>query len=41
MDILRTRPEAVEICVQRVGLLRNAAAEGRHDDVLTMLSGAH
>jgi len=41
MDILRTRPDAVEICVQRVGLLRNADAEGRHDDVLTMLSGAH
>jgi len=41
IDILRTRPDAVEICVQRVGILRNADAEGRHDDVLTMLSGAH
>lgn len=41
MDILRTRPEAVEIAVEQVGFLRNAEAEGRHDDVLKLLSGAH
>lgn len=41
MEILRTRPDAVEICVERVGLLRNAEAEGRHGDVLKLLSGAH
>ena len=41
MTILRTRPDAVEIAVQRVAFLRNAEAEGRHDDVLTMLSGPH
>jgi len=41
MDILRTRPDAVEICVERVGFLRDAEAEGRRDDVLKLLSGAH
>jgi len=41
LDILRTRPDAVEICVDEVLLLRNAEAEGRHDAVLGFLSGAH
>lgn len=41
MDILRTRPDAVEICVDEVAFLRRAEADGRHDDVLAMLSGAH
>lgn len=41
MNILRTRPDADEISVQRVAFLRNAEAEGRHDDVLKLLSGAH
>ncbi len=39
MDILRTQPDAVEICVKDVLLLRDAEAEGRQDDVLAMLSG--
>ena len=41
MDILRTRPDAVEICVDDVRFLRNAEAEGRQADVLAALSGAH
>lgn len=41
IEILRTRPEAVEICVDDVLFLRNAEAQGRHDDVLKILSGAH
>ena len=41
MDILRTRPDAVEICVDDVLFLRNAEAEGRQADVLAALSGAH
>jgi uncharacterized oxidoreductase len=41
MDLLRSNPETDEICVQDVLLMRNAEADGRHDDVLAMLSGAH
>jgi uncharacterized oxidoreductase len=41
MDILRADPDATEICVNDVLFLRNAEAEGRYDDVLAMLSGAH
>lgn len=41
MNLLRNSPEADEICVQDVLLMRNAEAEGRHDDVLAMMSGAH
>lgn len=40
MTILRTDPEAVEICVNEVFFLRNAEAEGRYDEALKMLSGA-
>lgn len=39
MDILRTQPEAAEICVENVQPLRTAEATGRHADVLAMLSG--
>ncbi len=41
MTILRTQPDAPEICVDEVLLLRNAEAQGRHGDVLAMLSDAH
>ncbi len=41
MDLLRTNPDADEICVQDVLLMRNAEAEGRRTEVLTMMSGAH
>lgn len=41
MDILRNRPEAVEICVDNVMFLRTAEATGRHDEILALLSGAH
>lgn len=41
MDILRTEPDAVEICVHEVLFMREAEAQGRHDEVLAMMSGAH
>jgi len=41
MDLLRDNPDTDEICVQGVLLIRNADAEGRHADVLAMMSGAH
>jgi len=41
MDILRTDPDVTEVCVQDVLPLRHAEAQGRHDDMLVMLSGAH
>lgn len=40
MDLLRDHPDAKEICVPDVLMMRNAEAEGGHDDVLTMMSGA-
>lgn len=39
MDLLSSRPDAVEVCVEGVHFLRNAEAEGRHADVLKMMSG--
>jgi len=39
VELLRSRPDADEVCVQSVHLLRNAEAEGRHADVLKMLAG--
>ncbi len=39
MEILHTRPEAHEICVENVHFLRFAEAEGRYNDTLAMLSG--
>lgn len=39
MELLRTQPDAVEVCVEAVNFQRRAEAEGRYDDVLTMLSG--
>ena len=41
MDLLRDHPEATEMCVENVLFLRKAEAEGRADDALKMLSGAH
>ncbi len=40
MTILATRPEVTEICVENVSPLRYAEANGTHDQVLRMLSGA-
>lgn len=39
MDLLRSHPDAVEVCVEGVYFLRNAEAEGRHADVLKVMSG--
>ncbi len=41
MHLLGEHPDAEEVCVQDVLLMRNAEAEGRYDDVLAMMSGAH
>ena len=41
MALLESRPDAHEILVERVKFLRDAEAEGRYDDVLAVLSGAH
>jgi len=41
MDILRGDSDVVEVCVKDVLPLRYAEAQGRHDDMLAMLSGAH
>lgn len=41
MDLLRDHAGADEVCVQDVLPMRNAEAEGRYDDVLAMMSGAH
>ena len=41
MDILRSDPDVAEVCVNDVMPLRHAEAQGRHDDMLAMLSGAH
>lgn len=39
MSILASQPDAQEILVSRVNFLRFAEREGRHDDVLALLSG--
>jgi uncharacterized oxidoreductase len=39
MTILRTQPEATEICVERVRPLRHAEADGTHQQLLELLSG--
>lgn len=39
MELLRSRPDADEVCVEGVQFLRNAEAEGRHADVLAMMAG--
>jgi len=41
MDILRSEPNVAEVCVKDVLPLRNAEAQGRHGEMLAMLSGAH
>jgi uncharacterized oxidoreductase len=41
MDLLRDTPDAKEICVSDVLMMRNAEAEGRHAEVLTTMSGVH
>jgi len=41
MDILRNDPGVVEVCVSDVLPLRHAEAQGRHGDVLAMLSDVH
>lgn len=39
MEILRRTPAPAEVCVERVGFLRRAEAEGRYDQTLRMLNG--
>jgi short-subunit dehydrogenase involved in D-alanine esterification of teichoic acids len=41
MDLLRTRPDAEQILVERVKWQRNAEAEGRYQDVLNVLSARY
>lgn len=41
MRILATQPEVEEVLVDRVRFLRDAEAEGRHADVLALLSSRH
>jgi len=41
MDILHADPDVVEVCVKDVLPLRQAEAQGQHDDMLAMLSGGH
>ena len=39
MDLLGQDPTPAEICVERVGFLRRAEAEGRFDDAFAMING--
>ncbi len=41
MTILRTQPDAVEICVDRARVQRFAEAEGRYDSVFEAMSQTH
>ncbi|MER6442919.1 SDR family NAD(P)-dependent oxidoreductase [Streptomyces sp. NPDC001185] len=41
MDLLRTKPDAEQILVERVKWQRNAEAEGRYADVLNVLSARY
>lgn len=41
MEILSTRPDEKQVMVERVKMLRYAEADGRYDEVLAMLAGAH
>ncbi len=38
MSLLEAHPDADEICVERVGMLRGAEREGRFDEVFAMLN---
>lgn len=40
MELLRTRPDARELLVERVGFLRHAEARGDYDDVVRALNAA-
>ncbi|MGA5507125.1 hypothetical protein [Streptomyces umbrinus] len=39
LTLLRDRPDAKEIVVERAKFVRHAEANGTYDDVLTMLAG--
>ena len=41
MALMARQPALDEICVQRVGFLRNAERENRFDDTFKMLNGGH
>lgn len=41
MDLFQQQPTPAEICVERVGFLRRAEAEGRFDKTLELLNTAH
>ncbi|MFF1307520.1 hypothetical protein [Streptomyces sp. NPDC058307] len=38
LDLLREKPDAKELVVERARFLRNAVANGFYDDVLAMIS---
>ncbi|MFI6441138.1 SDR family oxidoreductase [Streptomyces sp. NPDC050759] len=40
LDLLREKPDAKELVVERAGFLRDAVANGSYDDVLAMLSSS-
>lgn len=40
LDLLREKPDAKEIVVERARFIRDAVATGSYDDVLTMISGS-
>ena len=39
LDLLREKPDAKEIVVERARFIRDAEANGSYDDVLAMLTG--
>ncbi|MFG2370229.1 SDR family oxidoreductase [Streptomyces sp. NPDC048504] len=40
LDLLREKPDAKELVVERAGFIRDAVANGSYDDVLAMISGS-
>jgi uncharacterized oxidoreductase len=40
LALLREKPDAKELVVERAGFIRDAVANGSYDDVLTMISGS-
>ena len=40
LDLLREKPDAKELVVERARFVRDAEANGSYDDVLAMISGS-
>ncbi|MGI3198826.1 hypothetical protein ACRJ4W_09820 [Streptomyces sp. GLT-R25] len=40
LDLLREKPDAKEIVVERARFIRDAVATGTYDDVLAMIAGS-